>query len=100
MKKIIEIKNKLSSPGRINKKNTFSTFVIIPEYPFPSIIAPIYFPGRIPPSPKTVAYVEPMKQPNTSKRAKHAQKDAAVSVIIWAKSGKIIIMIASLTKAI
>jgi hypothetical protein len=55
MKKNMELRNRLSSPGIMNKNRTLSKFVSIPEYPFPSIMAPMYLPGRKPPKPNTVA---------------------------------------------
>jgi hypothetical protein len=44
-----------------------TTFKVIPLKPFPSMIPPIYFPGRIPPKAKMDDYMIPPNKPKTTR---------------------------------
>ena len=70
-------KNLLS--GIESKHIARNTFIAIPLNPCPSIIAPIYFGGSIPPNAKVVDYTIPPKIPKTTKIEMHAANAAPAS---------------------
>ena len=73
MKKISALRYMLSDPGRMTIRIAFSTFIVIPEAPFPSITAPIYFSGRMDAIPNTYPWIMPLTTPKNKRTPKQLQ---------------------------
>lgn len=67
-----------------------TTFNDIPLRPFPNMIAPIYFPGRIPPKAKVDDYTIPPKTPKTTNIEISAAKAGPASRALVTKGRAII----------
>ena len=73
-----------------SNRYTLSTFIMIPEAPFPNITAPIYFSGRMDAIPNTYPYIMPLTTPKNKSTAKQLQKAFPGSSFPWARNGKLI----------
>ena len=81
-------KNLLS--GIDNKHIALNTLIAIPLNPCPSIIAPMYFGGSIPPRANVVDYTIPPNIPNITRIEIHAAKAAPASKAFVIKGRAII----------